>query len=301
MALAREPNRRLTFPILMSLALLAALLPAGWTGWLRALVQVVGFPQWTFLSVARDMQAEAAPVEAISPEVFTRLQGENAALRRQLQQQDLWLRDLQEQLTEVTGVRAQFGGAAVKILVAPVLGYDASPRREALHIGRGSLEGVREGQWVAAGIPPQRHDPQATGRQLLLRQWLVGQIAEVDTHTSRLRLASDSRFGAPLAGEPVVLGRLLPDGRCQLSETRFVLRGLGRGQMVIERADADYMAEGYRLVLAPPSPTLPAAMLIGEIQSSRRLDESALHYDLVVEPAGDVQRLRFVYVIRVGE
>jgi hypothetical protein len=139
-----------------------------------------------------------------------------------------------------------------------------------------------------------------SGRQLLMRQWLIGRVSEVQPYTARVRLVSDPKFGASQAGEPVCLARRLADGRWQPTPAKYVLSGRGSGRGVISRADADYWSLGYELVLATPGPDLPVTLSIGRIVGSRRLEESALHFDLDVQPLGDVRALSWVYVILTG-
>jgi len=294
----RRPSKSATFTLLMLLALLASLLPTSWTSWKRGLAQLLGPAQWT-VRTALGGGASRTSWGGASDEV-ARLRAENEEWQRLARQQELWLEDVRQRLDEVCGLRGQMSDVGAAILIAPVLGFDASPRRETLLIGRGSVDQVRPGQWVAAGWPPGQQPAGEGGRQLLSRQWLVGRISEVRTRVSRVLLASDPNFGEPRAGEPVCVARVLRDGRWQPTSPKYVLTGRGRGKMVISRADADLSKEGYEVVLVPAGPELPMTLTIGRIISSSRLAESALHYDLEVAPWGDPHGLRYVYVIQVG-
>jgi cell shape-determining protein MreC len=284
----------------MVLAAVMALLPVAWTSWVRGLVQLVGLPQWAVSGTGRYVADAADPGPIPSAAEFSRLIEENARLERLVAGQEAWLADLETRFDEVSGLRGQLGELGGQIVIAPVLGYDASPRRETLLIGRGSLSGVREGLWVAAGTPAAERNPERTGRQLLLEQWLVGRVTEVHTRVSRVLLATDPQFGAPQAGEPVSLARIGEDGGWQTTAARYVLSGRGHGRMEITRADADYRSLGFDLVLVPASMELPTALSIGRITGSERLPESALHYNLSVELLGDPRRVSYVYVIVPG-
>ena len=70
--------------------------------------------------------------------------------------------------------------------------------------------------------------------------------------------------------------------------------------MLIDRATADYYADGRRLVLVRPSGGLPSSLAIGEVVSARSIPDAPLHFDLEVRPLGDVRRLDWVYVIAPG-
>jgi cell shape-determining protein MreC len=285
----------------MILAAVLSLLPASWTRWKRGIVQALGLPQWALSTAARDVRRGDDGGAGISAHEARRLQGENEELQRLVAGQQAWLDGLEQRYEEVTGLRKQLSDSRTGILIAPVLSYDASPRRDTLLIGRGAADEVREGLWVAAGVPAAQRNTGETGRQLLLRQWLVGRVTEVWPRESRVVLASDPKFGQPQAGEAVCLARLLPDGRWQPTAPKFILSGRGRERMVINQADADYPSQGYDVVLVPPSTVLPVMLSIGKIVSSTQSRESALHYDLEVRPLADPYALRHVYVILPGQ
>jgi len=97
------------------------------------------------------------------------------------------------------------------------------------------------------------------------------------------------------------VARMLADGAWQVGESRYVLSGCGAGKMVISRAGADLYKEGYELVVVRPGPGLPAMLSIGRIVGSAPLASSALHFDVQVEHWMDPGRLRYVYVLAVGE
>ena len=297
----RLPPKQVAFAVLMAAAAVMSLLPASWTSWKRGISQVLGPAQWALSSSSRDF-AESSHIsgQAVSAEEAERLRAENAELRRALAGEASWREDVERRLEEVTRLRNQLGDADTRILIAPVWGYDSSPRRETLLIGRGGADGVKRGQWVAAGVAASERDPNESGRQSLMRQWLVGRVSEAQTRSSRVVLASDAKFGEPQAGEPVCLARVLDDGRWQPTAAKYVLSGGGRGRMVIGRADADYFRQGYEVVLVPVSTELPVMLSIGRIVGSEQLEESALHFDLQVEPWGDARLLRYVYVIVPG-
>lgn len=295
----RLPSKSATFAALMAVAAVLCLLPASWTGWMRGPGQVLGLPQRELSSMARagrDGLTQAAQTE-VTQKGFRQLQAENEELRHLVRHQEAWLRDLEGRYKEVCGVRGQLGDVGAEILIAPVWGYDASQRRDTLIIGRGSLAAVRVGQWVAAGAALSEHDPREAGwgRRLLMRQWLIGRVSEVRPQSSRVRLVSD-----PKSREPVCLARVLADGRCAPPAGNAVLLGQGRGRMMIGQADADYAALGCDLVLSRPSADLPIMLTIGRVVNSTPMEESALHFDLVVESWGDPRDQRYVYVIQVG-
>ena len=293
---ARLPSKPVAFAILMAVAAAVALLPTGWVAWLRGPFQLLGLPQWALVTTvyhAREA-ADAAQATGMSPEQCRRLEEENEALRRLAAQQHAWLADLEDRYDVACGIRGQLWSDSVDIVVAPVLGYDSSTRRDTLLIGRGAESDLVPGQWVAAGVAPEDWPAGQTGGQLLLREWLVGRIAQVQTHTSRVELASDPAFR-----ELVAVAADGADGTWRPDPKNYVLSGRGHGRMVISQADKDFAALGYGPVLVPPAPALPAMLSLGRVASAAPLEESALHFDVEVRPWADVRRLRHVYVIVV--
>ncbi|MBU0637494.1 MAG: hypothetical protein KKB50_01410 [Planctomycetes bacterium] len=295
----RLPSRSAAFVILMVGAALLALLPVAWTGWVRGVVQPLGWVQWTLSSTVRGADASLRSVggEDCSLEHVRWLEAEHEGLKRQLGHQQLRIAGLEERVTDATGLREQLRDERVWLIIAPVVAHDASPRRETITIGRGSRSAgpVRVGQWVAAGARLAERDPEETGRELLMRQWLIGRVCEVWPYKSRVQLATDEQF-EPLVVRPA---KTLADGTWQPAEQDCALIGCGSGRMLIDRATVDYYATGATTVLVPASADLPAALTIGRIVSSQPIAEAPLHYDLEVRPWGDPRRLSYVYVISV--
>ncbi len=296
--------RRLTkprvFALLMGIAAVLALLPTAWTRWPGGLLQPLGWLQWSAPSATRaaERSVRDAGSEWLSPGQARELTEQIGQLRRQLGQQAVLLADLDRQIAEVTGIRQELGAGRAQIVIAAVIGFDASPQRQTLTINKGSLgEGrIRVGQWVAAGVPPEKRDPQATGRELLARQWLIGKVSTVDPYRSWVQLTTDRDFGP----QAVRVAKVLPDGQWQTANEEPVLYGLGSGRMRIHQAKGDYFKSRHIVVLVPRSGDLPAALSVGYIKGSRRLPEAPLFYDLEVEPWADPRELTYVYVISAG-
>jgi cell shape-determining protein MreC len=298
-AYLRTPGRSGLFSLAMVLALLMAHAPVTWTAWMRYPVQVLSWMQQLITGASRQVSGVGAPRPGaqLTPQQAAELHQSNEELRRQLAHLDLELRQLEEQLEQVTGLRDQLGTARAKIRIAAVVGFDAAPGRQVLTISEGShtVTGLRPGLWVAAGATRSSGD-EALGRELLARQWLVGRIVEVQPLTSRVQLVTDPGFGRVR----VQAASVRPDGRLDVRPEQALLVGGGLAGMTIERAPLDYMATGARIVLLPASPDLPAPLTIGEIVGSRRVPEAAMFFDINVRPFMDLRSVRVVYVILPG-
>lgn len=277
-------------------ALLAFVVPMRLT-WLEGLVFE---PVAWFAGSVTD--ATAAARDAIGPALRPRvparqvesLRAELERLRRLVGHQALLLEQRERELRELAGLREALGDLPVRLLPAYVLGGDAGPLRQTLLIGRGSTGRypLRVGDWVAAATAGDREVQSLTGRQRLLAQWLIGRVIEVGPLTSRVRLTTDPAFGpvAVRAAKREASGQFVPVGPAVL------LYGTGRA-MEIREAPMNFAERGAVWILAEPGGRLPVPLLMGRVTAARPLPQSALHYDLTVEPLSDPHRLRRVYVI----
>lgn len=260
-------------------------------------MQIFGFAQRGISGVMQGTRDWFRSIggEGLPPDEAEALRREVSQLRRLVGHQHQWVTELERQLEEVTGLANQLADSDARILVAPVLGFDTSPRRETILIGRGSLRGVETGMWVAAAASPRKEDPTITGRQLLMRGWLVGRVVEVRPYTARVQLTTDPGFR-----QLVRTAKAMPDGVWVPAEEECVLYGRGSGTMLISEAEKDYLLTGYRVVLAERGEYLPVGLTLGQVVQSRQVESSPLHVDLVVHPWDAVTDLREVYVIITG-
>jgi cell shape-determining protein MreC len=288
----RLPSKSATFAILMAASALSAfVLPAGWTKGVRGLFQAVILVQWPVSWATRAASQAAGGVgrEEIPQARARELLTENEKLRREIGNQRLRLEELGRALEDAAGLRAQLPDTYATIIPAPVLAYDSNPRRQTLQIllseevrGR-----VQEGQWVAAGAPRSE-----TGREPLIRQWLIGRVSEVQTRLARVQLATD-----PRSRVAVRTARVLADGTWQLSAEKCLLQGAGVGRMLLSQAPEDYFATGYRVVVVPVSRELPISLSLGRIVGSKQRGDSSQHFDVDVVPWQRAETLTHVYVL----
>ncbi len=294
---SRWPSKSATFWVLMAVAALSAfVLPwraVRWTGWpLQSLTPM----EMLVSSAARDAdrRLSATREPPLAAEKARELRGEIEALQRALAQQQLKIEDLERQLAEVTGLRAQVPGSEVRIVLGLVVGYDADPRRETLAVYLLSAEArqlVRPGLKVLAGTRPLgEREP-----QVALRGWLIGQVIEMQTNVARVQLTTDPGFR-----DAVQAARVLADGTWQLAESPCVIRGQGRGTMRIEQVPVNYFESGQRIVVWPGATDLPLRLSLGQMVSAKRLDDAPQYYDLTVVPWQSVKELTHVYILAPG-
>jgi cell shape-determining protein MreC len=293
----RRPSKPTTFAILMVAATLAALLPATRTQCVGGALQAVTPITWVIHTGTRQTLEAAQSLNDAPPTraELERLRRENERLARQVGQQQVMIDQTDRRVTELAGLREQLGDLHARIIFASICGRSTSPERESLTISKGRRHGVEVGDWVAAGSSSARRDATATGRDLLLQQWLLGQVCEVQPHLSIVQLTTDPHFGP----QRVWAARALDDGGWRVADQDCGLVGSGGGGMRIDRAPADYHAQGHTIVLLPLARPRPMALAIGRIVASETL-ETGLHYDLEVEPWGRPTTLSHVYVISLS-
>ncbi len=292
----RLPSKSATFAILMvASAVSAFLVPSSWTAPVRGVFQPLGLVQWMFSSSGREAGAvvNGAGGQRVTQERARELLKENEELKTQVVNQQQMIDEFQAQLDQVTALRGQVPYSQARIVLAPVVSYDASPARDTLQIALNERTSslIKVGQWVAAGVP------ETPTRELLCRQWLIGRVSEVHTRLARVQLATDPKFRAG-----VQAGRLAGQSagnqwRLELADEACVLDGQGGGKMLISQAKENYFESGNQLVGVPASRDLPAPFVLGRIVAAKHRDDSSKHYDLTVIPWGSVERLTHVYVI----
>lgn len=286
----RSPPKTRLVVLLLAVTTVGLILPSCLTDWVRGLFQTVGLVQGPLAVVSRDaadrVDSLLTPGSSVGLE---RLRAENEALQRTVLHQQLQLQTLEEQFRRAEGLRAALATDGVVLVRAPVLAFDADPRRQTLRIRLypHTRKLVQEKQWVVAG---RSADPT---RAEVQQRWLIGRIAEVQTRLARVVLATDPSFS-----QEVAFAKPTPDGRYELTRERGKLAGRGDRHMLIEQAKTDYLAAGWTAVVVPESPAfLPYPMTIGRVVASERHDASALHYNLTVEPWGATEDLTDVFII----
>jgi hypothetical protein len=310
------PSKGTTYWILMAAAGLALLLPRTWSSSVSSFFHSLALLQWPLASLARETgaQVEHWGEDGLSGEAAATLRAENEALQRQVFQQRLALEEAERRLTEVTGFAGQLPDKHVGIIIAPVVGYDADPRRASLRILLSWEESQRlgevwepqarargaDGAWVvAAGSEPitaPEWDPNATLADLVRRGWAVGRVVELAPYVARVQVTTD-----PAAQFEVLAARFGREGAVEYASTvgeRLV--GRGGGRMLIDQARQDYYRTGYRLIVIPPDRQVPLPLLVGVVTQATARNDSSQHFDLEVVPPGVVGRLSHVYVIVPG-
>jgi hypothetical protein len=291
----RLPSKTTTFRILMvAAALMAFVLPASWTRWLRRPFQTLDLVKAPATAAVRELRnsADAAP----DP-----LQLENEALKRALAHAYERLALSDQRIAELTGFTSQGPDSHLDLVIAPVMSLGATPREASVRVLlRGEQHKVvAAGQWVLAGeagpLPDEvRSDPDRALRQRADRGSLIGHVVQVlPPNVAIVQLTTDARFPQT----EVRLARTQPDGRWEIGSERCVLVGIGDGRMRIAQATQDYSQSEFRIVVVPAGRELPVPMTIGRVTGAVRRTDSPQHFDLTVEPWVAPERLKHVYIL----
>lgn len=290
--------------VLVAVSLTAMLLPSSWTGGLISLVQVI-VPFQHAATAVGDRIGESLPdgSELIPAADFQAVQIENEALQHQVAALSLQAGELQRQVDLLTATRSwdvdgHRLGWAGRLVPARVITDDVLPWRSSKLINAGTLQGVRRGSAVTSRyFTIDRGGDQGldTGMAVLLKETLVGIVEQVGTHTARVKLLSDVTVQ-----RKVRIGRFVDEGFAPLDQY-YWLKGRGNGRMQIDHVDKRDVESGLiaigDIVLADSQDEeLPAALVIGKINSIERDLDNPLLSILKVHGVIDESKLRYVYV-----
>ncbi|MFN0135229.1 MAG: rod shape-determining protein MreC [Phycisphaerae bacterium] len=294
--LAARLTKPALFAWLMAFSLVLVVLPPGAKRWMTGLLQPIGWIEWIFTGTAQSIREIVSDAAAppLTAEASEQLRERVAALDRQLAHLYDENTTLRLQIDTLTGLHNQIVDARAIIHIVSVASGSANPRRRELIINGGDFRGIRAGDWVAAA-PPRDTDLEASGRELVARQWLIGKVTDALPYQSRVRLLIDSDFGP----EKVIPARRLPNGSLQRAEQEVLLYGEG-GEMLIKGVSRNFFEDGFNLIIAPIGPLGGSGMIAGEIFASQSRTDTAQRIDLRARPIGDATTLSTVYVISPG-
>jgi cell shape-determining protein MreC len=303
----RKPGTRSTKTYLVGLltvSLIALLLPHEWTGKLISIVQIIVPFQHAATSAADAVVDVVRPgPRAVPGEEAAVLERQKIALEHQVAAMATRVAELEREVEVLTAMRLWNAGgrqlgALGKLVPAKVITEDLLAWRSSRLINAGSLQGVQRGaaitsraftidQGNAAGV--------RGGLPVLLREVLVGIVDQVGTHTSRVRLLDD-----PKTAMKVRVGRLSDGGFAPLGRY-FWLTGHGGGTMEIRDAErreveAGLIQVGDMVLSDPMDDILPSAMTIGRIERIESDHKNPLLSIVTVNSELDEHSLRRVYV-----
>lgn len=272
--LATRTGRRRTIAFTVLLAVTLILMAFSSNPNVRELQSGVGF---AFRPIQGALDQVAGGVASIANAVaeIDRLRLDNAALHEENdrlaaeQATSDEVRRENEQLTSLLQLQAGFDHQTV---AAPVISRESSEFRRVIGLGKGSNDGIKEGDVVVVGGGA-----------------LVGRVTTVGPDSSMVVLLTD--------GTSTVIGQLV-----STAGTGQVVGQLG-GVLVMEQIDSgEVIAQGDEVVTAGielgggiRSP-YPKGLLIGQVIDIRR-DANDVVQTAYLQPAANLDKLEFVLVI----
>jgi len=171
------------------------------------------------------------------------------------------LAQAQKKIDRLSGLRNRLPLEGAGLMVADIITASIDKRDCHLIINRGSEDGLAAGQFVLADNS------------------VIGTISDVSNRTARVRLFTD-----PSANIAV-----------QIAGAERYMRGAG-GRFAVIPMVRQKAKTGMEVLACKKPGFLPAPMIIAKVVESQR-DESALLWNIVVEPVCDIEKLTDVAVI----
>ena len=215
------------------------------------------------LAICRNLTLAASNQQSLANAVD---QSKYISLRNLLANNNQWLRQEHQNIEKLSGLRNRSVWKGANFVLADVITSFADISRSELIINRGKNDGLVNGQFVLGD------------------ESIVGTICEIDSNTARIRLLTD-----PASRITVKIGEL--DIQC-------VMQGNGDESASIKMVPQKYKIENGDIVCAQKKPGfLDVSMITATVAQCKADDDNPLLWEIEVEPACDVKRLKTVTVI----
>lgn len=287
-------------------AVVLAVLPESAVSSLRDLVRAAMIPGQRAAQASSDwLTAELATL--ISDQLAERNQ-QIEQLRRDVATAELILRRVQlqtrSQRAEIDSLHrngsSPFVSDAVSSLVreraveARVLGSDiVAVWKSQRLLDQGASAGLASDQWILDGadvaIDAGLDQSLSSGLPVFAGRCIVGRIVEAGRWTSSLELLTAPSFRAQ-----AVIHRDGPRGLETVGSG--LIEGTGEGMCRVAEVGAQFDVEIGDAVYSASDPLAETPMLFGYVTAAT-LEPGALHWEVSVEPAADLSRLRKVQVV----
>lgn len=193
-------------------------------------------------------------------------QGKYLKLRNHLANNMQWLRQERQNVEKLSGLRNRAVWEGVDFVLADVITAFTDISRNEFIINRGRNDGLAQGQFVLNDLS------------------IIGIISDIDSRTARVQLLTD-----PISRITVKIGEL---------DLQGIMQGNGNGSARIELLPINRKIKIGDIVYARKKPGfLDTPMIAGIVVRCKTDNENPLFWDITVEPACDIQRLKTVTVI----
>jgi cell shape-determining protein MreC len=283
------------------LAFLVIWLPSAWTRPLNNVMQLLAPAEdlLTRVGHAADGALDDWSDRPVPYEKFAESRHANQHLTNTVVSLSARVAELERLNRELTRLRDAGFPREGRLIPARVLRRDAVAWRDAVLLDKGAASSARPDAPVISRcfVNIGAETGVTDGMAVLAGEVLVGRVLSSAPYTSSVLLLSDSSHRAT-----VLIGRMTEDS-WDVLPAEFLLQGVGRGRMVIEDVDHNYIEQGQirpgDLVVSPPGhAALPLALTIGRVVEIEPHSQSPLLlYRLHVEPAADYDELAGVYIV----
>lgn len=301
----KSAKSRTAVAILVVVSGAALFAPASWTGRLISLIQpLVPLQHGEAMATHAVAGAFRDHPDPVSAEQYGAMRLRQEGLKHQVAALTARVAELESEVGILTATRLRdIAGGGIgtrgRLVPARVITGDLLPWRSSRLINAGTLQGVRAAAPVVSdqfSIEPGREQGIRDGLVVLLGEVLVGFVAQVGTHTARVKLISDVSIQMKCR-----IGRFEEDGTCRLMDDSYWIYGRGNGRMEIRDVDrrdveAGVVQVGDVVLSDPRSAQLPAAMTMGTVRGISPARDKPLFSILVIKSEPHSEPLDRVYV-----
>jgi cell shape-determining protein MreC len=298
---SRKISARTIFFLVVLLAFLAIWLPSAWTRPLNNVMQLLAPAEDLLNRVghATDDTLDGWSGQPVSPQQFAEYRDANQHLTNTVVSLSARVAELEQLNRELTRLRDAGFPREGRLIPARVIRRDAVAWRDAVLLDKGAASSARRDAPVISRcfVNTGAETGVTDGMAVLAGEVLVGSVVSSAPYTSSVLLLSDTSQRIT-----VLIGRMTEDG-WDVLPAEFLLQGVGRGRMVIEDVDHNYIEQGKirtgDLVVSPPGhAALPLALTIGRVvEIEPHAQSPLLLYRLHVEPTVNYDELAGVYVV----
>ncbi|MHC4622956.1 MAG: rod shape-determining protein MreC [Planctomycetota bacterium] len=268
-------SERILFTWFMLAGSIFLFAPEAWTGRFQlAFAHIFHLP----LSVGRKISLSVVqpPVKGtVSRNRYNKLQNHLANTLE-------WLQQERGKVARLSGLRDRSVWKGVDFVLADVITTSIGASHGRLIINRGENDGLAKDQFVIGDYS------------------IIGTISDVDARTAQVRLIVDptSKMAVKVAeSKPSSAATATPGDRWQ-NESPMIMHGSGNLTAKIRLVPTKYKIEIGDAVYAEKKPgLLSSPMITGRVAQRKRDDENPLLWDIAVEPACDIEKLKDVAVI----
>jgi cell shape-determining protein MreC len=249
--------------------------PEAWTSKFQlAFAHIFHLPLCAGRSISLSVTA-GPKTEAVSREQYRKLQNHLANTLE-------WLNQERQKVEKLSGLRERSVWKGVNFVLADVITTSIGGSHGRLIINRGANDGVAKDQFVIGDYS------------------IIGTISDVDARTAQVRLITD-----PASKMAVKVTEAFGSDRSKTSsgeklqeEFVMIMQGDGNNSAEIQLVPTRYNVQVGSVVYAEKKPgLLGTPTTTGRVARCERDDENPLLWDITVEPACDIEKLKGVTVI----